>query len=249
MRPSASASSSWRTCASRPGWASTSTRVTRPARPASRCRSSSGITATSASASGPIVPEPSTSETRRRGASPRSSSVTEFIEPAGPPKPPSSRAGLGTDASVCALARIGRPSACALAWLRPTAPAASVSRGSVCASPSSTVSAVSAPASETVRRWPSAASIVAVCSSSGAACLTPGSRSTRASMFSPKPSAPRARSCSVAGPVTSCTSCAEEPATLPPATSVANTSATLLAMPSPAKSSCTPCTRRRRRYR
>jgi hypothetical protein len=48
----------------------------------------------------------------------------------------------------------------------------------------------------------------------GAACSTPGRRSTRASSDSLKPSGPRARTCRFAGPMTVCTTSPAEPAML-----------------------------------
>ena len=79
---------------------------------------------------------------------------------------------------------------------------------------------------------------MALCSSTGAACLTAGRCSTRWSKRSSKPSGPRARSWSVAGPTIWRSTALAEPAMLAFATSVANTSATAIATPAPARSSC-----------
>jgi hypothetical protein len=66
-------------------------------------------------------------------------------------------------------------------------------------------------------------------------------------MRSAKPWPPRARNCRLAGPVTARTTSPLEPAMLDSATVAANTSATAIAIPIAANSSCAACTRRRRR--
>ena len=112
-------------------------------------------------------------------ARPRSCSDTD------PPGPPAH----GVPAPVLTSWVGGDPDRFARSlWLSPSPPGERVAIGSVCASPSSTTRLVSAPARSTVDAVPSGPTIVAVCSSSGAACLTPGRCSTRASRRSSKPS-------------------------------------------------------------
>ena len=69
---------------------------------------------------------------------------------------------------------MGMPIASAVVWLSPSPPGERVAIGRVWASPSSTTRLVSAPARLTVMRSPSGPTTVAVCSNSGAACLTAG---------------------------------------------------------------------------
>ena len=224
----ASRCSPLRTSASCPAATSTSTRETRSGRPASCCSRGSGITATVARESAPNVSGPSTSDTFSLLDAPRSITVTFCSEP---------------------LLPSPRPIAAAVVALRPMPPGASVVSGSVRARPSSVASPTVVPMIVTVVLRPPFATTVAVCSSSGAARLTPGSSSTRSSSCPGTPSGPRASSCSVAEPAAARTTSPAEPAMLPLATSVANTSATATATPRPASSSCAVCTRSRLRYR
>ncbi len=122
------------------------------------------------------------------------------------------------DASDRAPARYGQ--------LRPIPLAERVASGIVWASPSSSARlSVGAGESAPSARRPFGPTTLAVCSSSGAAWLTPGSASTRASSLRRSRREPRARSCRFAGPITAWTTSVAEPAMLPSATVTSRTRA------------------------
>ena len=200
--------------------------MTRPGMLARRCRRASGITATSALEIAPAASGPSTAEIGRRVARPRICSVTSAPLQAEGPMP-----------NVSAAAR-----------LRPIPPGVSALSGNVAARPSRTARLTSVPARSTVTCRPSDAITVAGCSSSGAACLTPGIASTLASIDSSNPSLSAERSCRLALPTTACTTWPLAPAMLLCATVEASTNATAMAMPKAASNSETLLARRRRRY-
>ena len=104
------------------------------------------------------------------------------------------------------------------------------------------------PARSTVTCRPFGATTVAVCSSSGAACLTPGSRFARARAgFVEALAAARAQLQLRGADDGVGTTSRVEPAMLALGDVAANTSATAIAIPAPASSSCAACTRSRRR--
>ena len=129
------------------------------------------------------------------------------------------------------------PSASALAWLSPIPPGVSVQRGIVWASPSRIVRLTSAPASCTATRLPRGPRIVALCSNRGAACLHSREFFNAREQVFVEAFRPARAKLEMRRTHDRVDDLLAEPATLSFATVTANTSATAIATPTPARSS------------